>query len=147
MCDERVMVSTAEGAAYARRRSGLAGVLMAVVMACCCVFGSWPLCVAASDSGTHCGAVATWLLAASGQSGQDNMQEWQKLSPAEKEQYRRRMDQLKRMPPADRQQFNRMFNAWQQLSPDEQRQLQQALDQWDSLPESQKQEIRSRFGK
>lgn len=89
--------------------------------------------------------IPTWLLAGRGRGKSGSTQEWDSLSPEEKAQMRRRMQQLKQMPAQDRRQFERIFNKWQQLSPQEQGQVQRSLESWDSLPESQKQSIRRKF--
>jgi predicted Fe-S protein YdhL (DUF1289 family) len=77
---------------------------------------------------------------------QRNFQEWQSLTPQEKETLRRRMQQLNRMPPQDRRHLQDLNNRWQQLSPAERGQLQRALDNWNNLSPSEKDAIRRRFG-
>ena len=77
---------------------------------------------------------------------QRNFQEWQSLTPQEKETLRRRMQQLNRMPPQDRRHLQDLNNRWQQLSPAERGQLQRALDNWNNLSPSEKEAIRRRFG-
>lgn len=72
-------------------------------------------------------------------------QEWQSLTPQEKDTMRHRMNQLNQMPSQDRQHFQRLFNQWQELSPDERRQIERALDQWDHLPSQEREAIRKRF--
>ena len=72
-------------------------------------------------------------------------QEWQSLTPQEKDTMRHRMNQLNQMPPQDRQHFQRLFDKWQQLSPSERRQIERALDNWDSLSSNEKESIRKRF--
>ncbi len=74
-----------------------------------------------------------------------NYQEWQSLTPQEKDTMRHRMNQLNQMPLQDRQHFQRLFNQWQQLSPGERRQIERALDKWDQLPAQEKESIRKRF--
>ena len=77
---------------------------------------------------------------------QRNYQEWQSLTPQEKETLRRRMQQLNRMPPQDRRHLQDLNDRWQQLSPAERGQLQRALDNWNNLSPSEKEAIRRRFG-
>ena len=77
---------------------------------------------------------------------QRNYQEWQSLTPQEKETLRRRMQQLNRMPPQDRRHLQDLNDRWQQLSPTERGQLQRALDNWNNLSPSEKEAIRRRFG-
>jgi Protein of unknown function (DUF3106) len=77
---------------------------------------------------------------------QRNFQEWQSLTPQEKETLRRRMQQLNRMPPQDRRHLQDLNNRWQQLSPAERGQLQRALDNWNNLAPSEKEAIRRKFG-
>jgi predicted Fe-S protein YdhL (DUF1289 family) len=77
---------------------------------------------------------------------QRNYQEWQSLTPQEKETLRRRMQQLNRMPPQNRRHLQDLNNRWQQLSPAERGQLQRALDNWNNLSPSEKEAIRRRFG-
>lgn len=77
---------------------------------------------------------------------QRNYQEWQSLTPQEKEILRRRMQQLNRMPPQDRRHLHDLNDRWQQLSPTERGQLQRALDNWNNLSPSEKEAIRRRFG-
>lgn len=93
-------------------------------------------------------SVPTWILVAQGSEGpaiDENLREWQSLSPKEKEQLRRRMQQLNRMEPEDRRHFQRLFEQWQQLSPEERRQIERALDRWDRLSPAEKEAIRRRF--
>ncbi len=77
---------------------------------------------------------------------QRNYQEWQTLTPQEKETLRRRMQQLNRMPPQNRRHLQDLNDRWQQLSPTERGQLQRALDNWNNLSPSEKEAIRRRFG-
>jgi transketolase len=77
---------------------------------------------------------------------QRNYQEWQTLTPQEKETLRRRMQQLNRMPPQNRRHLQDLNDKWQQLSPTERGQLQRALDNWNNLSPSEKEAIRRRFG-
>ena len=77
---------------------------------------------------------------------QRNYQEWQSLTPQEKETLRRRMKQLNRMPPQNRRQLQDLNDRWQRLSPAERGQLQRALDNWNNLSPSEKEAIRRRFG-
>lgn len=77
---------------------------------------------------------------------QRNYQEWQSLTPQEKETLRRRMQQLNRMPPQDRRHLQDLNDRWQQLSPTERGQLQRALDNWNNLTPSEKETIRRKFG-
>ena len=86
-----------------------------------------------------------WLLSGSGQSFDDKKEEWQSLSPREKEEYRRRMNQLKKMSPEDREHFRRLFQKWQQLSPGEKKQIQRALDNWENLSPDEKRAVRRKF--
>jgi len=88
------------------------------------------------------------ILMADKQNGrfQRNYQEWQSLTPQEKETLRRRMQQLNRMPPQDRRHLQDLNDRWQQLSPAERGQLQRALDNWNNLSPSEKEAIRRRFG-
>ena len=72
-------------------------------------------------------------------------QEWQSLTPQEKDTMRHRMNQLNQMPPKDRQHFQRLFDEWQQLSPGEHRQIERALDNWDNLSPQERESIRKRF--
>jgi hypothetical protein len=71
--------------------------------------------------------------------------QWQNLSPAEKEMYRQRMDQYRQMSPQDRQRYQQRYQQWQDLSPDEQEQVHRKMDRWPSLPPDEKQRIRNRF--
>jgi hypothetical protein len=72
-------------------------------------------------------------------------QEWQSLTPQEKDTMRHRMNQLNQMPPQDRQHFQGLFDKWQQLSPSERRQIERALDNWDNLSPKERESIRKRF--
>ena len=72
-------------------------------------------------------------------------QEWQSLTPQQRDTMRHRMDQLNQMPPQDRQHFQRLFNKWQKLSPRERQQIQRELDNWDNLPPQERESIRQRF--
>ena len=72
-------------------------------------------------------------------------QEWQSLTPQEKDTMRHRMNQLNQMPPQDRQHFQGLFDKWQQLSPGERRQIERALDNWDSFSSKERETIRRRF--
>jgi len=92
--------------------------------------------------------VPAWIQAAQGRGSRsidENLREWQSLSPEEKEQMRRRMQQLNRMEPEDRRHFQRLFEQWQQLSPQERRQIESALEQWDRLSPEEREAIRRRF--
>lgn len=81
--------------------------------------------------------------------GQNNTreryEEWQKMSPQEKERLRRRYEKWHKMPEKDRDLYQRRFEQWQQLSPKEQRRLKRQLDQWDTLSPQEKERIRRRF--
>ena len=72
-------------------------------------------------------------------------QEWQSLTPQQRDTMRHRMNQLNQMPPQDRQHFQRLFNKWQKLSPRERQQIQRELDNWDHLPPQERESIRQRF--
>ena len=72
-------------------------------------------------------------------------QEWQSLTPQQRDTMRHRMNQLNQMPPQDRQHFQRLFNKWQKLSPRERQQIQRELDNWDNLPPQERESIRQRF--
>lgn len=74
-----------------------------------------------------------------------NFQEWQSLTPQQKDTMRHRMKQLNQMPPQDRKHFQRLFDKWQQLSPGERGQIERALDNWDNLSPQEKESIRKRF--
>lgn len=74
-----------------------------------------------------------------------NLQEWQTLTPQQKDTMRHRMNQLNQMPPQDRKHFQRLFDKWQQLSPGERRQIERALDDWDNLSPQGRDSIRRRF--
>jgi hypothetical protein len=74
-----------------------------------------------------------------------NYQEWQSLTPQERDTMRHRMNQLNQMPPQDRQHFQRLLNKWQQLSPGERQQIERELDNWDNLPPQERDSIRRRF--
>jgi hypothetical protein len=72
-------------------------------------------------------------------------QEWQSLTPQQRDTMRHRMNQLNQMPPQDRQHFQRLFNKWQKLTPSERQQIERELDNWDSLPPQERESIRRRF--
>jgi hypothetical protein len=74
-----------------------------------------------------------------------NFQEWQSLTPQQKDTMRHRMNQLNQMPSQDRKHFQRLFDKWQQLSPGERRQIERALDNWDNLSPQGRDSIRRRF--
>jgi hypothetical protein len=96
-------------------------------------------------------------------SGPQNFQQWQELSPADKEKmrqkyqeweslppeqkqiFRQRMNQLDNMPPQQRKMYQQLFQQWQHLSPKERQQLQRDLNNWEQLSPQQKESIRRRF--
>ena len=71
--------------------------------------------------------------------------EWQSLPPAQQQTIRRRMDQLNRMPSQQRKLYKQLFRQWQHLPPDERRQLQKDLENWENLSPRQQKAIRRRF--
>ena len=73
--------------------------------------------------------------------------EWQSLPPEEQQTIRRRMNQLNRMPSQQRKLYKQLFRQWQHLPPNERRQLQKDLDNWENLSPQQKKAIRRRFKK
>jgi hypothetical protein len=73
--------------------------------------------------------------------------EWQSLPPAEQQTIRRRLDQLNRMPSQQRKIYKQLFRQWQHLPPDERRQLQKDLENWENLSPRQQKAIRRRFRK
>ena len=73
--------------------------------------------------------------------------EWQSLPPEEQQLIRRRMNQLNRMPPQKRKLYKQLFRQWQHLPANERRQLQKDLDNWENLSPQQKKSIRRRFTK
>lgn len=72
-------------------------------------------------------------------------QEWQSLPQDEQEAIRRRLNQLNRMPSQKRKLYKQLFRQWQHLPPDERQQLQRDLDNWDYLSPQQQNSIRRRF--
>ena len=73
--------------------------------------------------------------------------EWQSLPPAQQQTIRRRLDQLNRMPSQQRKLYKQLFRQWQHLPPDERRQLQKDLENWENLSPQQQKAIRRRFRK
>ena len=71
--------------------------------------------------------------------------EWQSLPPAQQQTIRRRLDQLNRMPSQQRKLYKQLFRQWQHLPPSERRQLQKDLENWDRLSPRRQDEIRRRF--
>jgi hypothetical protein len=71
--------------------------------------------------------------------------EWQSLPPAQQRTIRRRLDQLNRMPSQQRKLYKQLFRQWQHLPPKERKQLQEDLENWDRLPPRRQREIRRRF--
>ena len=71
--------------------------------------------------------------------------EWQSLPPAEQQTIRRRLDQLNRMPSQQRKLYKELFRQWQHLPPDERRQMQEDLENWENLSPQQQKAIRRRF--
>jgi hypothetical protein len=76
---------------------------------------------------------------------QKKYQEWQSLPPEKKQIFRQRMNQLDKMPPQQRNLYQQLFQQWQHLSPNERKQLQRDLDNWEQLSPQQKESIRRRF--
>jgi len=75
----------------------------------------------------------------------ERYEQWQNLSPAEKETLRRRMDQWKQMSPQDRQRYEHRHQQWRRLTPEEQDQIHKKLDGWQHLSPEEKERIRNRF--
>ena len=71
--------------------------------------------------------------------------EWQSLTPQERDNLRRKWNRFNRKPDQDRQDIEHLHDNWQQLSPDERRQIERALESWDSLPDQERESIRRRF--
>jgi hypothetical protein len=71
--------------------------------------------------------------------------EWQSLPPEEQQTIRRRMNQLNKMPSQQRKLYKQLFRQWQQLRPDERKQIQEDLDNWENLSPRQQKSIRRRF--
>jgi hypothetical protein len=76
---------------------------------------------------------------------QQKYQEWQSLPPEKKQLFRQRMNQLDNMPPQQRNLYHQLFQQWQHLSPNERKQLKRDLDNWEQLSPQQKESIRRRF--
>jgi len=79
--------------------------------------------------------------------GGASQREWESLSPRERENLRRRMQEYKRMPPETRELYRKRYEQWKHLSPGERRDVQRKLQQWDRLSPREKENLRRRFGK
>jgi hypothetical protein len=83
------------------------------------------------------------ILIAGKKNRRDN--EWQTLTPQEKDKIWHNWNRLNQKPEQDRQDIQRLHNKWQKLSPEERQQIERALENWDNLPPQEKDSIRRRF--
>jgi hypothetical protein len=105
------------------------------------------------------GSVTAWAQA----SPSDQIEEWNKLTPEQKETLRRRYQAFKRLTPeqqqevlANREQLRKMapaerkivlenYSAFQQLTPEEQRFLHQKFQRWKRLPPERREQLRNNY--
>jgi Protein of unknown function (DUF3106) len=104
-------------------------------------------------------SVAAWAQTPS----PDQIEEWNKLTPDQKDTLRRRYqafkrltpeqqqeilenrEQLRKMAPAERRIVLENYSAFQQLTPEEQRFLHQEFQRWKRLPPERRQQLRNNY--
>jgi len=74
-------------------------------------------------------------------------EEWKSLPPEKQEELRRQMERLNNMSPEERKQYQRYFKQLKNLSPKEREEIQKLLDNWENLTPAQKEKIKQTFNK
>jgi len=75
----------------------------------------------------------------------DRYQEWERLSPQEREQLRQRWRYYQNLPPQERQLLKRRYEEWRKLPPEDQRVIKEKLRRWEELSPEEQEAIRQRF--
>lgn len=75
----------------------------------------------------------------------DRYQEWERLSPQEREQLRQRWRYYQSLPPQERQLLKRRYEEWKKLPPEEQKVIKEKLRRWEELSPEEQEAIRQRF--
>jgi len=75
----------------------------------------------------------------------DRYQEWERLSPQEREQLRQRWRYYQNLPPQERQLLKRRYEEWRKLPPEDQRVIREKLRRWEELSPEEQEAIRQRF--
>jgi len=75
----------------------------------------------------------------------DRYQEWERLSPQEREQLRQRWRYYQNLPPQERQLLKRRYEEWRKLPPEDQRVIKEKLRRWKELSPEEQEAIRQRF--
>lgn len=73
------------------------------------------------------------------------IRKWKSLPPEEQNELRQRMEEWKRLPSQDRKLYEKRFHQMQELSPGERRKVKEKLKEWDRLSPQEKEEIRRKF--
>lgn len=77
---------------------------------------------------------------------QDNRyQEWERLSPQEKEKLRQRWQYYKNLPPREQQLLRNRYEELKRLPPEEQRRIRDRLKRWEELTPEEQEAIRQKF--
>lgn len=74
-----------------------------------------------------------------------SQEEWEAMSPQEREALRRKMREYKQMPSETKELYRKRYEQLQKLPPDERSEVQRKLERWESLSPQEKERIRRKF--
>ncbi|MBZ4658486.1 MAG: hypothetical protein JG766_409 [Desulfacinum sp.] len=75
----------------------------------------------------------------------DRYQEWESLSPEEKQRIRKRYEKYKNLPPQERQLYEKRYRQWERLTPEQKKRVEESLRNWDRLTPQERESVRRLF--
>ena len=75
----------------------------------------------------------------------DKYRQWESLPPEKQQVLRRRMERWKELPSEDRELLRKRHRQWQELSPQERQRIRENLDRWKELSPEEQERVRQRF--